>query len=114
MTKWIRKGNFDAIGAWRTKDGNFDIDPAGILPSGDSFTTPQELRVILKKNQDQFARCLTEKMLTYATGRGLEYYDKCAVDSLTLSLAKDNYRIGTLIQDIVHSNPFQKRRGKKD
>ncbi len=106
--------NFDAIGAWRTKDGNFDVDPAGILPSGDSFATPQELRVILKKNQDQFARCLTEKMLTYATGRGLEYYDKCAVDSLTVSLAKDNFRIGTLIQDIVHSDPFQKRRGKKD
>ena len=106
--------NFDAIGAWRTKDGNFDIDPAGILPSGDAFATPQELRVILKKNQDQFARCLTEKMLTYSVGRGLEYYDKCAVDSLTVSLAKDNYRIGTLIQDIVHSDPFQKRRGKKD
>jgi hypothetical protein len=106
--------NFDAIGAWRTKDGSFDIDPAGILPSGDAFATPQELRMILKKNQDQFARCLTEKMLTYAVGRGLEYYDKCAVDSLTVSLAKDNYRIGTLIQDIVHSDPFQKRRGKKD
>ncbi len=106
--------NFDAIGAWRTKDGKFPIDPAGVLPSGDSFSTPQELRVILKQSQDQFARCLTEKMLTYALGRGLEYYDKCAVDSLTASLAKDKYRIGTLIQDIVHSEPFQKRRGKKD
>lgn len=106
--------NFDAIGAWRTKDGNFAIDPAGILPSGESFTTPQQLRAILKRSQDEFARCLTEKMLTYAVGRGLEYYDKCAVDSLTASLAKDNYRIGTLIQEIVHSDPFQKRRGKKD
>ncbi|MES2792463.1 MAG: DUF1592 domain-containing protein [Planctomycetota bacterium] len=106
--------NFDAIGAWRTKDGNFAVDPAGVLPSGDSFGTPRELRVILKRSQDEFARCLADKMLTYALGRGLEYYDKCAVDALTASLAKDNYRIGTLIQDIVHSDPFQKRRGKKD
>lgn len=106
--------NFDAIGAWRTKDGNFDIDPAGVLPSGATFSKPRELRQILKQSQDQFARCLTEKMLTYALGRGLEYYDKCAIDSLTAALAKDNQRIGTLIQEIVHSEPFQKRRGKKE
>ena len=106
--------NFDAIGAWRTQDGKFEIDPAGVLPSGQSFATPKELRVILKESRDEFARCLAEKMLTYALGRGLEYYDKCAVDSLTAALAKDNYRIGTLIQEIVHSDPFQKRRGKKD
>lgn len=106
--------NFDAIGAWRTKDGNFDIDPAGVLPSGESFKTPRELRDILKNSKDEFARCLTEKLLTYSLGRGLEYYDKCAVDSLVGVMAKDNYRIATLIHEIVNSDPFQKRRGKKD
>lgn len=106
--------NFDAVGAWRTKDGNFDIDPAGVLPSGESFKSPKELREILKKSKDEFARCLTEKLLTYSLGRGLEYYDKCAVDSLVANIAKDNYRITTLIQEIVQSDPFQKRRGKKD
>lgn len=106
--------NFDAIGAWRTKDGNFEIDPAGVLPTGESFKTPRELRIILKNSKDDFARCLTEKLLTYSLGRGLEYYDKCAVDSLTAKIAKDNYRITTLIHEIVQSDPFQKRRGKKD
>lgn len=106
--------NFDAIGAWRTKDGNFEIDPAGILPSGESFKTPKELRIILKNSKDDFARCLTEKLLTYSLGRGLEYYDKCAVDSLVEKIAKDNYRITSLIHEIVQSDPFQKRRGKKD
>lgn len=106
--------NFDAVGAWRTKDGSFEIDPAGVLPSGESFKTPKELRSILKNSKDDFARCLTEKLLTYGLGRGLEYYDKCAVDSLVSTIAKDDYRIATLIQEIVHSDPFQKRRGKKD
>jgi mono/diheme cytochrome c family protein len=106
--------NFDAIGGWRTQDGKFDIDPAGVLPSGDSFKTPKELRETLKKFKTEFARCLTEKMLTYAIGRGLEYYDKCTVDSLVQKLEQDNYRIGGMIEEIVQSDPFQKRRGKKE
>lgn len=106
--------NFDAIGGWRTQDGKFDIDPAGTLPSGESFKTPRELREILKKFKAEFARCLTEKMLTYALGRGLEYYDKCTVDSLVQKLEQDNYRIGGMIEEIVQSDPFQKRRGKKE
>ncbi|MDB5385139.1 MAG: Protein of unknown function (DUF1587)/Protein of unknown function (DUF1592)/Protein of unknown [Planctomycetaceae bacterium] len=106
--------NFDAIGGWRTQDGKFEIDPAGTLPTGESFKSPKELREILKKFKTEFARCLTEKMLTYALGRGLEYYDKCAVDSLVQKLEQDNYRIGGMIEEIVQSDPFQKRRGKKE
>jgi hypothetical protein len=106
--------NFDAIGSWRTQDGKFDIDPAGTLPTGESFKTPKELRETLKKFKTEFARCLTEKMLTYALGRGLEYYDKCSVDVLMQKLEQDNYRIGGMIEEIVLSDPFQKRRGKKD
>src|SRR5207249_7466390 len=71
--------NFDAIGAWRDKDGKFDIDPAGTLPSGESFKNPADLRTMLvKTKRNEFERCLAEKLLTYALGRGLEYYDSCA------------------------------------
>ena len=104
--------NFDAIGAWRDRDGSFFIDASGTLPDGSSFKRPSELKTILKARKDEFARCFTEKMLTYALGRGLEYYDTCTVDEIASALAHDNYKFGTLIQRIVASEPFQKRRGK--
>jgi len=104
--------NFDAIGAWRDRDGSFFIDASGTLPDGSSFKRPSELKTILKARKDEFARCFTEKMLTYALGRGLEYYDRCTVDEIASALAHDNYKFGTLIQRIVASEPFQKRRGK--
>jgi hypothetical protein len=105
--------NFDGIGAWRTKDGEFTIDPSGDLPSGESFKTPRELRAILVAHRDEFIRCLTEKMLTYALGRGLEYYDKCATDRIAAAVHKADYRFSTLIEEIVMSVPFQKRRAVK-
>jgi hypothetical protein len=105
--------NFDAIGAWRTKDGEFTIDPSGVLPGGKSFRGPSELKAILKSRDKEFARCLTEKMLTYALGRGLEYYDKCVLDEIAADLAKKQYRFSSLVIDIVKSDPFQKRRGKR-
>ena len=107
--------NFDGIGAWRDKDGQFDIDPAGQLVSGESFHGPEELRaVLLKSKRSEFVRCLSEKMLTYALGRGLEYYDKCAVDQITKGLRKTNYRFSSLILEVVKSTPFQMRRGEGD
>jgi hypothetical protein len=105
--------NFDGIGAWRTKDGEFSIDPSGDLPSGESFKTPRELRAILVAHNDEFIRCLTEKMLTYALGRGLEYYDKCATDRIAAAVHKADHRFSTLIEEIVMSVPFQKRRAVK-
>jgi hypothetical protein len=102
--------NFDAIGAWRDRDGNFAIDASGTLPDGSSFKRPSELKAILKVRKDDFARCFTEKMLTYALGRGLEYNDKCLVDEVAAALADDGYKFSTLIQRIVAGDPFQKRR----
>jgi hypothetical protein len=104
--------NFDAVGAWRTQDGKFPIDASGTLPDGQSFQGPRELRDLLKKRKDDFARCLSEKMLTYALGRGVESYDRCAVDRTAKELAKSEYRFSGLVLAIVHSDPFQLRRGK--
>jgi len=105
--------NFDGIGGWRTKDGNFDIDPSGVLPDGKKFKGPAELRAILKGRAGEFRHCLSEKMLTYALGRGLEYYDKCAVDSIVAATEKGQDRFSALMIAVVHSEPFQNRRGKK-
>jgi hypothetical protein len=103
--------NFDAVGAWRTKDGKFDIDPAGVLPDGKSFKGPKELKTILKGKEKEFRKCLADRMLTYALGRGLESYDKCAVDQIDDELAKNQYRFSSLVISIVKSEPFQMRRG---
>jgi hypothetical protein len=101
--------NFDAIGAWRDKDGQYAIDPSGELPDGQKFQGPGELKAILKSKKDLFARSLAEKMLTYATGRGVEYYDKCALDKMVEALAKNEYRFQTLLVETIKSEPFQMR-----
>ena len=103
--------HFDAIGRWRDRDGQHDVDASGILPSGDKFNGSTELIAILKGRSKQFSRCLAEKLMTYAIGRGLEYYDRCAVDKLLDTHAADSYRFSTLITQIVLSEPFQMRRG---
>lgn len=105
--------NFDTIGAWRARDGNFDIDPSGVLPDGKSFKGPIELKKILKGQADLFRRCLAEKLLTYGLGRGLEFYDKCAVDDITKATAKNGDRFVGLIVAVGQSGPFQLRRGKR-
>jgi hypothetical protein len=105
--------NFDAIGAWRTKEGKNDIDASGVLTGGITFNGPAELRAILKRREGAFARCLTEKMLTFALGRGMERYDKCTIDEVARNLAKDNYKFSSLVLEIVRSEAFQKRRGMK-
>jgi mono/diheme cytochrome c family protein len=105
--------NFDATGAWRERDGKFPIDACGVLPGGKSFKGPEELRTILKSKSSAFCRCLTEKMLTYALGRGLESYDQPAVDQICAALGADKFRFSRLVIEIVNSDPFQKRRGKR-
>jgi hypothetical protein len=104
--------NYDAVGAFRARDGEFPIDPSGTLPDGKSFKGPAELKAVLKEKKGLFARCLAEKMLTYALGRGLEYYDKPTIDRITAALAKDDYRFSTLAVEIAKSDPFRLRRGK--
>lgn len=101
--------NFDAVGAWRDKDGPLPIDATASLPGGRSFAGPVELKAVLMARQKAFARCLTEKMMTYALGRGLEYPDRCVVDQITDRLQAEGGRFSRLVSGIVHSDPFQKR-----
>jgi len=104
--------NYNAIGKWRTMDGKFPVDASGTLPNGKTFGTPGEMRELLKSKLPEFARCVTEKMLTYSLGRGLEPYDRRTVDEITRNWAQGNYPFQQLIFEVVHSLPFQSRRGE--
>ena len=104
--------NFDAVGKWRDKEESGEIDARGRLPDGTDFQGAIELQQTLKtKMQDQFVRCLTEKMLIYSLGRGLEYFDQCAVDKIVLKLKPDDYRFSDLIIAVASSEPFLKAAG---
>jgi hypothetical protein len=105
--------NFDAIGAWRGKDGDFTVDASGTLPDGRTFTGPQGLKTILKADPDAFADTLTRKLMIYALGRGLETSDDASVKAIVKTVAADNYRFSSVILGIVYSEPFQRRRGAK-
>ena len=105
--------NYDAIGAWRTHYGKFPIDASGTLPGGKTFSGPSELRAILTAKKRDFARCLTEKMLTYALGRGLEGYDKPTVEAIVRRLEADEFRFSRLVVEIANSMPFRMRRGER-
>ncbi|MBI1832359.1 MAG: DUF1588 domain-containing protein, partial [Planctomycetes bacterium] len=105
--------NYNAIGKFRTKDNDGVIDPSGVLPTGQTFKGPKELKQILMSKKNLFARALTEKMLTYSIGRGVEYYDKHAIDAIVSALAKNDYRFSTLILETATSDPFRMRRGKE-
>jgi hypothetical protein len=101
--------NFDATGAWRTKDGKFEIDPSGVLPDGRKFKDPAELRALLRAEPDKFRRCLAEKLLTYALGRGVEPADRCAVDAVCKAAADRGDTFSALVLAVVTSDPFQMR-----
>lgn len=101
--------NFDAIGRWREKEGKHKIDSSGQLPSGQAFQSPVELIGILEEQKQGFCRSLAEKMLTYAIGRGVEYYDMCALDEITNNFTTRGYRFSALVTEIVTSDPFLKR-----
>lgn len=103
--------NYNAIGVFRTKDRGMTIDATAELPDGTTFDGIAGLKRILKDRKQQFARCLTEKMLTYALGRGLEYYDRATVMGIVRKLKSKNYRSSVLITEIVKSDPFRLRRG---
>jgi hypothetical protein len=109
--------NYDAIGAWRDRDAGKPIDASAKLPDGKSFNGPAELKAVLKGRKDEFVECLIEKMLTYALGRGVEHYDGQAIRELNSAMAKNGYKISTLVVEIVKSYPFQYRqkdsRGRK-
>lgn len=100
--------NYDAIGAYREKEGRFPVDATGELPSGEKFTGAIELRsLLLSTKRKEFIGCVSEKMLTYALGRGLEYYDQCALQEIMQQLEKNDHRFSTLVVEVVRSYPFQ-------
>lgn len=103
--------NFNAMGLWRDKERGQPIDAGGQLITGESFDGIRELKKVLKdKHKFDFYRCLTEKLMTYALGRGLEYYDVEAVDRIVAQLDADGGKFSTLLVGVVESSPFQKRR----
>jgi hypothetical protein len=102
--------NYDAIGAWRTHDGDVPVDAAGALPGNLSFATPAEMKAILRKDAVVFVRCLTEKLMIYALGRGLESSDKPVLRAITTQTINDGYRFSSIILGIVNSPPFRMRR----
>jgi len=104
--------NFNGIGRYRTEDGKFPIDSSGVLPNGKSFKNAQELMGILEADKDGFTRCLVEKMLTFAIGRGLERYDRPVVSAIARKVADNQYKFSTLVMEIVNSAPFEMRRGE--
>ena len=112
--------NFDQTGRWREMDRGFDsrradfsqIDVSGVLPDGTKFNGPIGLREALLSRPEQFVTTMTEKLLTYALGRGLEYYDAPTVRSIVREARRKNYRFSSLVVGIVNSAPFRMRRSE--
>jgi hypothetical protein len=104
--------NFDGIGEWRTKDQSGPIDASGQLADGTKVEGPVTLRQALMKHPEQFAGTVTEKMMTYALGRGLEYYDMPVVRGIVHDAARNDYKLSSIIMDIVKSTPFQTRKSQ--
>jgi hypothetical protein len=106
---------FDGIGAWRERDGDSPVDESGQLVTGESFNGPAQLReILLTKKRADLLRCASEKMLTYALGRGLEYYDRPTIEKISANLSKGSAPFSALVMEVVKSVPFQMRRGEGD
>jgi len=101
--------NFDSIGAWRTVDSGKPIDPVGTLVDGTQVSGPVALRRAILERREAFVTAVTEKLMTYALGRGVEYYDMPAIRGVVRNAAADDYRFAALIYGIVSSTPFQMR-----
>jgi hypothetical protein len=104
--------NFDAIGRWRDKIADKPVDASGVMATGEKFNGPVEMRAILLAKKEDFIRNLCERMLSYALGRGLEFYDIRAVKELSRELSRQDFRSTALVVGIVKSYPFQYRRNQ--
>jgi hypothetical protein len=103
--------NYDGVGRFRGKDAGSPIDPSGTLPDGTRFSGPAGLKkALLDSHRDEYLTTMTAKLLTYALGRGLEYYDQPAIREIDREAAKENYRFSALVTAVVRSTPFQMRR----
>lgn len=101
--------NFDPIGRWRDTQAGLPIDTSGVLPSGEAFSGPAELKALLLLRKDQFATNLSRKMLGYALGRSLTRHDTCVINDSMEALKADEYRASNLVTEIVLSYPFRHR-----
>jgi hypothetical protein len=101
--------NFDAVGAWRTREAGGAIDASGELADGTPINGVVTLREAVVRQPDLFASTLTEKLLTYGLGRGLDYYDMPVVRTIVRDAARSDYRFSTIVMGIVRSAPFQMR-----
>jgi hypothetical protein len=99
--------NFNVVGGWRTHEDDVPIDSRGQLPGGQTFDGPRALQAALGKYHCEFIRCLSEKMLTYALGRGLDRTDRRAVDQIVARVGREGYRFSVLVLAVVESEPFQ-------
>ena len=104
--------NFDAVGRWRETDDDAPIDPSGVLPDGTAFDGLPELRDVLLSRSDEFVVTVTEKLLTYALGRGIEHHDLPAVRAIVREAKPNDYRWSSIILGVVRSMPFQMRRSE--
>jgi hypothetical protein len=104
--------NFDATGLWRTRDNGSPIDSSGALPDGEKFQGPAELRQLLLSKRERFVATVTERLLTYALGRELDYYDAPAVRKIMRDTASSDYRWSSILLNIVKSVPFQMKRSQ--
>lgn len=103
--------NFNAMGMWREQERKQPIDTAGQLITGEKFNTVGELKhILVTKHRLDFYRCLTEKLLTYAAGRGMEYYDVETIDKIVKRLDEENGRFSALLLGVIESAPFQRMR----
>jgi len=103
--------NYNPLGKWRDKESNLAIDASGTLPDGRSFKGPSDLKKLLLERKDDFTRCLSEKLLTYALGRGLESFDRRSVAAIAAAAKAGDHRLSALITAICLSHPFRQRSG---
>ena len=99
--------NYDAVGVWRTHDGKFPIETSGTLPGGQTFTGSKGLKEILRGKSDVFIHNVTEKLLTYSLGRGLERFDRPTVEAISRQVTANGYKFSALVMGVVNSKPFQ-------
>ncbi len=105
--------NFDAIGRWRAADeGGIPVDASGALGDGTAVDGPAALRAALRTYEESYVRTVTEKLLTYALGRRIEYGDQPAIRAITAAAASDDHRWSSIILEVVKSPPFQMRRSE--
>ncbi len=106
--------NFDAIGRWREKDGILKIDASGTMPSGEKFKGAKGIKRVILTHKKRLVKCFVQKLMTYALGRGVTYRDRCAIQKILKNTQDKNYRINDLINEVVLSDAFLKRRTPKN